>query len=111
MFAIAARRMGYRIHRSPPGLDTPTGQVADGDRRRLRRPRRHPDVRPRHVDVITFEFENVSTAAADAADEIVPVRPGGRAASRSSGPAKAFLALKGFPVTRSNRSSRSRGWR
>ena len=29
MFAIAARRMGYRVHTYSPGYDTPTGQVAD----------------------------------------------------------------------------------
>ncbi|MGE5193063.1 MAG: 5-(carboxyamino)imidazole ribonucleotide synthase, partial [Deltaproteobacteria bacterium] len=29
MFAIAARRMGYRVHTFSPDNDTPTGQVAD----------------------------------------------------------------------------------
>ena len=29
MFAIAARRMGYRVHTLSPDQDTPTGQVAD----------------------------------------------------------------------------------
>ena len=29
MFAIAARRMGYRVHTFSPDTDTPTGQVAD----------------------------------------------------------------------------------
>ena len=29
MMAIAARRMGYRVHTLSPGEDTPTGQVAD----------------------------------------------------------------------------------
>ena len=29
MFAIAARRMGYRVHTYSPDLDTPTGQIAD----------------------------------------------------------------------------------
>ena len=29
MFAIAARRMGYRVHTFSPDYDTPTGQVAD----------------------------------------------------------------------------------
>ena len=29
MFAIAARRMGYRVHTYSPDNDTPTGQVAD----------------------------------------------------------------------------------
>jgi 5-(carboxyamino)imidazole ribonucleotide synthase len=53
------------------------------------------------VDVITFEFENVSTAAADAAAEVVPVRPSGHAlhVTQQRAREKAFLALKGFPVT------------
>ncbi|HVF68541.1 MAG TPA: NAD(P)-dependent oxidoreductase, partial [Pyrinomonadaceae bacterium] len=29
MFAIAARRMGYRVHTYSPDSDTPTGQVSD----------------------------------------------------------------------------------
>ncbi len=29
MFAIAARRMGYRVHTFSPDEDTPTGQLAD----------------------------------------------------------------------------------
>ena len=29
MFAIEARKMGYRVHTFSPDVDTPTGQVAD----------------------------------------------------------------------------------
>jgi len=29
MFAIEARKMGYRVHTFSPDMDTPTGQVAD----------------------------------------------------------------------------------
>ncbi len=101
MFAIAARRMGYRVHTFSPGIDTPTGQVADveidADYDDLDAIRTFA----RGVDVITFEFENVSTAAADAAAEIVPVRPSGHALhiTQQRAREKAFLALKGFPVT------------
>ena len=101
MFAIAARKMGYRVHTFSPGSDTPTGQVADveidADYDDLDAIRAFA----RGVDVITFEFENVSTAAADAAAEIVPVRPGGHAlhVTQQRAREKAFLALKGFPVT------------
>jgi 5-(carboxyamino)imidazole ribonucleotide synthase len=101
MFAIAARRMGYRVHTLSPGIDTPTGQVADveidadfDDLDAIR-------AFARGVDVITFEFENVSTAAADAAADIVPVRPSGHAlhVTQQRAREKAFLGLKGFPVT------------
>ena len=101
MFALAARRMGYRVHTLSPGIDTPTGQVAD-----LEIDADYDDLDAirafaRGVDVITFEFENVSTAAADAAAEIVPVRPTGHAlhVTQQRGREKAFLAMKGYPVT------------
>ncbi len=101
MFAIAARQMGYRVHTLSPGIDTPTGQIADveidADYDDLDAIRAFA----RGVDVITFEFENVSTAAADAAAEFVPVRPSGHAlhVTQQRGREKAFLAMKGYPVT------------
>src|SRR6201991_3079718 len=77
MFAIAARRMGYRVHTFSPDYDTPTGQVADrefqGDYDDLDRAREFA----RNVDVVTFEFENVSAQATATAGEFVPVRPSG----------------------------------
>ncbi|MDX2154331.1 MAG: 5-(carboxyamino)imidazole ribonucleotide synthase [Bryobacteraceae bacterium] len=78
MFAIAARRMGYRVHTLSPDRDTPTGQVADveieasyDDLDRVRE-------FARAVDVVTYEFENVPLATAEAAAESTPVRPAGR---------------------------------
>ena len=77
MIAIAARRMGYRVHTLSPGEDTPTGQVADleitADFEDLDAIRTFAQ----GVDIVTFEFENVSTEAAAAAAELVPVRPSG----------------------------------
>jgi 5-(carboxyamino)imidazole ribonucleotide synthase len=101
MFALEARRMGYRVHTLSPGVDTPTGQVAD-----LEVNAGYDDIDAirafaRGVDVVTFEFENVSTDAADAAAEIVPVRPAGAAlhVTQQRGREKAFLADHGYPVT------------
>ena len=53
----------------------------------------------RGVDVITFEFENVSTAAADAAAEIVPVRPSGHAlhVTPAARPRKGVPPAEGLP--------------
>jgi 5-(carboxyamino)imidazole ribonucleotide synthase len=50
---------------------------------------------------MTFEFENVSTDAADAAAEIVAVRPSGSALhiTQQRAREKAFLADRGYPVT------------
>jgi 5-(carboxyamino)imidazole ribonucleotide synthase len=101
MFAIAARRMGYRVHTLSPAEDTPTGQVADieisADYEDLDAIRTFA----RGVDVVTFEFENVSTEAADAAAEFAPVRPRGSALhiTQQRAREKAFLADRGFPVT------------
>nr|HMS40058.1 5-(carboxyamino)imidazole ribonucleotide synthase [Pyrinomonadaceae bacterium] len=59
MFAIEARKMGYRVHTFSPASDTPTGQVADletaADYNDLDAVRKFA----RAVDVVTFEFENV----------------------------------------------------
>ena len=56
MFAMAARRLGYRVHTLAPEHDTPTGQIADVEiNASVRRPRRRPRVRAgrrrRHVRV------------------------------------------------------------
>src|SRR5437763_12318955 len=78
MFAIAARRMGYRVHTFSPDTDTPTGQVADLE---VVAPYEDLDaVRTfaRGVQAVTFEFENVPFATAQAAAEVAPVRPAGK---------------------------------
>lgn len=101
MLAIAARRMGYRVHTLSPSEDTPTGQVADAEITADYEDLDAIRAFARGVDVVTFEFENVSTAAAHAAAEIVPVRPSGSAlhVTQQRAREKAFLADRGFPVT------------
>jgi 5-(carboxyamino)imidazole ribonucleotide synthase len=100
MFAIAARRMGYRVHTFSPEADTPTGQVADvevvADYEDLDALRAFA----RQVDVVTFEFENVPTVAIDAIETITPVRPCGMALHTAQQRAreKQFLADRGFPT-------------
>jgi 5-(carboxyamino)imidazole ribonucleotide synthase len=101
MFAIAARRMGYRVHTYSPDSETPTGQVADvevtasyEDLDAIRR-------FARQVSVVTFEFENVPAAAAEVAAEEAPVRPAGRVlhTTQQRVREKTFLEKAGFPVT------------
>jgi 5-(carboxyamino)imidazole ribonucleotide synthase len=101
MFAMAAGRLGYRVHTLAPEDDTPTGQVAD---RAINASYDDLDaIRQfaRGVDVVTFEFENVSAEAAAAAEAIAPVRPSGRALQIAQHRAreKTFLADHGLPVT------------
>jgi 5-(carboxyamino)imidazole ribonucleotide synthase len=100
MFAIAARKMGYRVHTYSPGDDTPTGQVADreinGAYEDLDSVRRFAAA----VDVLTFEFENVPSATTDAAEAIVPVRPHGTVLHTTQHRLreKLFLQQAGIPL-------------
>ncbi len=101
MFAIAARRMGYRVYTFSPDTDTPTGQVAD-----LEVVAAYDDLDAvrkfaRDVSVVTFEFENVPAATAAAAEQFAPVRPGGDVLhiTQHRLREKTFLSQNGFPVT------------
>jgi 5-(carboxyamino)imidazole ribonucleotide synthase len=101
MFAMAATRMGYRVHTLSPDEDTPTGQVAELE---ITAPFDDLDaIRTfaRNVAVVTFEFENVSAAAAEVAGEHAPVRPSGHILhiTQQRAREKGFLADGGFPVT------------
>jgi 5-(carboxyamino)imidazole ribonucleotide synthase len=101
MFAMAARRLGYRVHTLAPEHDTPTGQIADVEINAS-----YDDVEAvaafaEGVDVVTFEFENVPAAAATAAEQHALVRPHARALAVAQHRAreKEFLAGLGLPVT------------
>jgi 5-(carboxyamino)imidazole ribonucleotide synthase len=101
MFAIEARKMGYRVHTFSPDTDTPTGQVAD-----VETSARYDDLDAvrafaRSVDVVTFEFENVPSATVDAAAEFTGVHPKGEILHTTQNRLreKIFLSTNGFPVT------------
>jgi len=101
MFAIAARRMGYRVHTFSPDQDTPTGQIADVE---VVAPYDDLDaVRnfARNVGVVTFEFENVPADTAEAAASCAPVRPGGSIlhTTQQRIREKSFLTSAGLPTT------------
>ncbi len=100
MFALAARRMGYRVHTFAPDVDTPAGQISDVE---IQAPYEDLDaVRgfARHVDVVTFEFENVPAATAAAAAQFAPVRPDGTVLHTTQHRLreKLFLQSAGFPL-------------
>src|SRR5579859_6462536 len=102
MFAISARRMGYRVHTFSPDRDSPTGQIADVEidapYEDLDRVRQFAS----NVDVVTFEFENVPAATAEAAAQCALVRPAGSVLHTTQHRLreKSFLRDHGFPVTR-----------
>ena len=101
MFAIEARKMGYRVHTFSPDSDTPTGQVAD-----IETSASYEDLDAvrdfaRNVDVVTFEFENVPSTTVEAAAEFVAVHPRGDILHTTQNRLreKKFLADNDFPVT------------
>lgn len=101
MFAIEARKMGYRVHTFSPETDTPTGQVADIETSASYDDLDEVRTFARSVDVVTFEFENVPSATVEAAAEFVAVHPRGDILHTTQNRLreKTFLADNGFPVT------------
>ena len=101
MFAIAARRMGYRVHVLAPDDDTPTGQVADVEIKAA-----YDDLDAvarfaRNIAALTFEFENVPAQAAETASRYTRVRPAGQVLHTTQNRLreKNFLRNSGLPVT------------
>lgn len=101
MFAIAARRMGYRVHTLSPESDSPTGQVADQEITASYEDLDAVSEFSKRVSVVTFEFENVPSATAEVASRFAPVRPAGQVlhVSQHRLREKSYLAEHGFPVT------------
>jgi 5-(carboxyamino)imidazole ribonucleotide synthase len=102
MSALAAARLGYRCHILSSEADSPAAQVAAGstvgdyeDPAVLR-------AFARQVDVITFEFENVSAEGLDLMASIRPVRPAPAVLriSQYRLAEKSFLNGIGVPTTR-----------
>ncbi len=102
MFAIAARRMGYRVHTFSPERNSPTGQLADREVVAAYEDLDAVRAFAREVDVVTFEFENVAHAATLAAAEHAPVRPDGLVLHTTQHRLreKSFLTRVGVPVAR-----------
>lgn len=101
MFAIAARRMGYRVHTFSPETDTPTGQVADKELQAAYDDLDAVRQFAKNVAVVTFEFENVPAATAEACEKYALVRPAGSVLHTTQHRLreKTFLSRAGFPVT------------
>ena len=100
MSAMAAARLGYRCHILTPEPDSPAAQVSAactlGDYEDAVALRRFAEA----VDVITFEFENVSAAGLDLLASLRPVHPSPAVLRISQDRVleKAFLADAGVPT-------------
>jgi 5-(carboxyamino)imidazole ribonucleotide synthase len=101
MFAIEARKMGYRVHTFSPESDTPTGQVADFETTASYEDLEAVEQFARVVDVVTFEFENVPSATVETASRFVGVHPRGQILhiTQNRLREKNWLQQHGFPVT------------
>lgn len=100
MLAMAARRMGYRIHVLSPESDTPTGQLSDVEHVADYLDTDRVADFAKQVDVVTFEFENVPYETAEAAGAHAPLRPEGRVlhTTQNRWREKAFLDEQGLPT-------------
>ena len=94
MLAVAAARLGFRTHIYDPGANPPAGDVAHAvttapydDLAALR-------AFGVAVDVITYEFENIPTAALDLLETLKPIRPSRQALAT----AQDRLLEKGFLI-------------
>ena len=94
------KRQGLKCHIFEPGAEPPAAQVAHAvttaayeDQAALQR-------FARSVDVVTYEFENIPTAALDTVEAIAPIRPGREAlrVSQDRLTEKAFLQGLGLTV-------------
>jgi 5-(carboxyamino)imidazole ribonucleotide synthase len=75
MFAIAARRMGYRVHTYEPSPDSPAGQISDREFNGSYSDWDLLETFVQSVDVVTFEFENIPAEVVDRISRSKPVHP------------------------------------
>lgn len=81
MMALAAARLGYRVHVFNPDPDSPAEQVSAAATIAAYDDEAALDAFADAVDTVTLEFENVPVAAVERLARRVPVRPGARVLS------------------------------
>ncbi|MFP1644127.1 5-(carboxyamino)imidazole ribonucleotide synthase [Pontitalea aquivivens] len=100
MLSVAASRLGLRTHIYEPGANPPAGHVADRVTTAAYDDTAALAEFAASVDVITYEFENIPTAALDILEAARPIRPGRRALAVSQDriAEKTFLNDIGLPT-------------
>ena len=100
MLAVAASRLGLRVHIYEPGADCPAAEVAQRCTTAAYDDVAALDAFAASVDVITYEFENIPTAALDRLEASRPIRPGRKALATSQDrlTEKTFLQGLGLQV-------------
>ncbi|UWQ15083.1 5-(carboxyamino)imidazole ribonucleotide synthase [Aliiroseovarius sp. M344] len=76
MLSVAASRLGLKTHIFEPGANPPAGQVADRVTTAGYDDTAALEKFAAAVEVITYEFENIPTAALDVLERHRPIRPG-----------------------------------
>lgn len=93
MLSVASSRLGFRTHIFEPGTNPPAGDVAHRVTTAPYEDEAALTAFSKSVDVITYEFENIPTAAMDILERHRPIRPGREAlrVSQDRLTEKAFL--------------------
>ncbi len=99
MLAVAASRLGYKTHIFDPAADAPAADVAH----RVTTANYDDSTAladfAGNVDVITYEFENIPTAALDQLEQRRPIRPNRRALAISQDRLREKEFLTGLGLT------------
>ncbi len=99
MLAVAASRLGYKTHIFDPAADAPAADVAH----RVTTANYDDSTAladfAANVDVITYEFENIPTAALDQLEQRRPIRPNRRALAISQDRLREKEFLTGLGLT------------
>jgi 5-(carboxyamino)imidazole ribonucleotide synthase len=100
MFAVAARRMGYRVHVFSPEKDTPAGQFADREVTGAYEDEAAVRGFAKGLDLLTFEFENIPRQTVDCCAAECEVRPASSVLhiAQNRLREKDFLSQAGIPV-------------
>ncbi|MGL6209424.1 MAG: ATP-grasp domain-containing protein, partial [Paracoccaceae bacterium] len=93
MLSVAASRLGFRTHIYEPGTNPPAADVAYAVTTAPYDDTTALTAFAASVDVITYEFENIPTAALDLLERLKPIRPNRKALATSQDrlTEKAFL--------------------
>ncbi len=99
MFAQAAQTLGYRVHVYEPQTHCPAGAVADREVNASYDDAEALMAFARGVDVVTYEFENIPTAALAVIAPVVPLHPRAEVlhTTQNRQREKAWLRANGFP--------------
>jgi 5-(carboxyamino)imidazole ribonucleotide synthase len=83
MLAVAAARLGLKVHIFEPGANPPAGDVAHRVTTASYEDHAALTAFGQSVDVITYEFENIPTSALDLLETLAPIHPGRQALATS----------------------------